>query len=459
MTATTAPPDARPVLPGPRPRTTPARGLAFLLTVRRNPIELWAEPAFEEPVVAMTNLMGRVTGVHDPAGIRHVQVENAQNYPKDRLQRRVLQPSLGGGLLTAEGETWKRTRRMLAPLFTPRAVAPFAAAMAEAARVSAGRIAAADGGTIDIAAEMQRVTFDVLARTLFSTGFTVPPERFNHAMTHYFEALGRLDPLDAVGAPDWIPRIGRIRAEPSVRFFRETVAGMIAARRALIARDPANAPQDLLSALIAAADPETGAGLTPEEVSANIVTFIGAGHETTANALTWALYLVSLHPDVRASLEAEVAGADPAASPDDLPLTRAVLEEAMRLYPPVTFIGRQAISADRIRNVDVPAGSMVVTSLWVLHRHRRLWETPDAFRPERFLPGARESVDRYAYMPFGAGARICIGAQFALQEAVIVLAEIVRRTRLTFAGAEPPWPVQRVTLRPRGGMTMRVEGR
>ena len=190
-------------------------------------------------------------------------------------------------------------------------------------------------------------------------------------------------------------------------------------------------------------------------VGANIVSFIGAGHETTANALTWSLYLLSTAPDVRAAVEAEAdaqnCGAFDLAA---FPMTRAVVEEAMRLYPPVALLSRQAVEADEVSGRAIPAGSVVAISPWVLHRHRALWSAPDEFRPERFLPGAREAVDRFAYLPFGVGPRVCIGTSFALQEAVIVLAALARRVRLDYAGAAPPEPVQRITLRPKAGMPM-----
>jgi cytochrome P450 len=195
------------------------------------------------------------------------------------------------------------------------------------------------------------------------------------------------------------------------------------------------------------------------EVRANIVTFIGAGHETTANALTWSLYLLSQAPDARARIEAEVdaaAGEGPL-TPEALPrlaFTKAVVEEAMRLYPPVPYMSRAALADDRIGNLKIPRGSIVTIAPWVLHRHRRLWSESDAFVPERFLPGRREGIDRFAYLPFGAGPRVCIGASFSLQEATVVLATVVHAARLDLAEGHRVMPVHRVTLRPQGGLPM-----
>jgi len=223
------------------------------------------------------------------------------------------------------------------------------------------------------------------------------------------------------------------------------------------------APQDLLMLLLLAQDPETGDGLTDLEVRANIVTFIAAGHETTANALTWALYCLSQDSCARARLEREVDQAAHAGSgfdPEALPFAKAVMEEAMRLFPPVPFMSRQAVADDRIGKIKIPRGSMVMVAPYVLHRHRALWEDPDAFVPERFLDAARAEIPRFAYLPFGAGPRVCIGQSFSLQESTILLAHIARAVRLDLpADHAPVTPLHRVTLRPEHGLKMMVERR
>jgi cytochrome P450 len=445
--------------PAPFPRSRPLNRLGVLLALRRNPLELWTDRHFTEPVLAGKGLRGHGTFLADPAGIRRVLVDNAANYPKDDLQRKVLAPGLGQGLLVAEGELWRRTRRVLAPIFTPRRVAAQAAQMGDAAEAFAARLARTrPGRVVDLAEAMTRATYDVLKATLFSNGLAGDAASFSRALTSYFNTQGVIDPLDVLDAPAFLPRIGTLRSRPALRFFEERVTAIVAARRALI-ESGADAPDDLLTALLKARD-ETGAGLSETEVGANIVTFIGAGHETTANALTWSLYLLSTAPDVRAVVEAEADAA--AGAPFDLegfPMTRAVVEEAMRLYPPVALLSRQAVADDVVSGRDIPAGSVVAISPWVLHRHRALWERPDEFRPERFLPGAREAVDRFAYLPFGVGPRVCIGLGFALQEAVILLAALARRVRLAYAGERAPEPVQRITLRPKHGMPMRPVAR
>jgi cytochrome P450 len=450
--------------PHPKPRTELLGMVAFLRMVRENPLNMWMEAHFEEPFVTGDGAMGRMTVVSDPAAIRHILVDNVANYRKDDLQIRILAPGLGRGLVTAEGDEWRLQRRTLAPLFTPRTVTSFFPAMVEAAdRLVRRWQRRPDGRVVDAALDMTRVTLDVLERTIFTQGVPKDPDALGRAITRYFNSIGKVDPLDIFGFPDWVPRIGRLRARPSIQFFEETVNQLIDARKALLASgEPA--PRDLLTLLLEAADPETGKGLGDIEVRTNIVTFIGAGHETTANALSWSLYLLSQDEHARARVEEEVKevlGEGPIEPHhlERLVYTRAVIDEAIRLYPPAPYMSRTAIADDRIGDVEIPAGSMVAISPYVLHRHRKLWDEPDAFRPERFLPENRKQIDRFAYLPFGAGPRVCIGASFSLQEAVIVLATIARSMRLDLVEGHIVEPVQRITLRPGGGLPMRMTQR
>lgn len=452
----------RPPVPAPRP--TPPDLFDFLKAIRTNPLTTWTVDHFRQPVVVGDGILGRTTVLSDPAAIRHVLVDNAANYRKDDLQRRVLAPGLGNGLLTAEGEEWRLQRRTLAPLFTPRTVSAFLPAMAEAAEHLVQRwLRRPEGRVLDVSLEMTRVTLDVLERTIFTRGIARDPDALGRAVTRYFEALGPIDPLDILGFPKWFPRIGRLRARPAIRFFEELVTELIAHRKAMLEKgEPA--PRDLMTLLLEAADPETGKGLSDAEVRANILTFIGAGHETTANALSWSIYLLSQAPSIRARVEAEaeeILGEGPLDSTrlDKLVMTRAVIDEALRLYPPVPFMSRAALADDRIGTLKIPRGSLVAIVPYVLHRHESLWEEPDAFIPERFLPDRRAQIDRFAYLPFGAGPRVCIGASFALQEAAIVLAYIARSVRLDLVEGTRVMPLHRVTLRPQDGLPMRLSRR
>ena len=459
---TTPLPTRRIVPPAPQPQAEPLRPLAFLRVLRRNPIETWTQAHFERPILSGRGLLGIGAVVSHPPSIRRILLDNVANYSKDALQKPVLSPGLTDGLLTVEGDAWRVQRRAIAPIFTPRLVQSFAAPMARAADTLAGRWERIrPGRVIDVHKEMARVTLEILGETIFSGGLGRDPDDFLQAMGHFFTTIGVLDPVDLLDFPEWVPRIAQLRTRSSVAFFEQAVDAIVARRKQLIA-DGEPAPRDLLTLLLEAADPQTGTGLSDEEVRANVITFIGAGHETTANALTWALFLLSLAPEWRERLAAEadrvLAGPIELAA-DRLVETRAVIEEAMRLYPPVASLSREALGPDDLCGRRIRKGALIIVSPWVLHRHKLLWREPERFDPGRFLPGARESIDRFAYLPFGAGPRVCIGAAFALQEAVVVLATLMRRFALTAAPGHSVEPVQRITLRPRDGLKLKLERR
>ena len=449
--------------PAPRPRTKPLSAVGMIYQLWRNPLQIWSNAHFEHPVLIGRTVLGLRAVVSDPAGVRRVLLDNATNYRKDALQLRVLRPGLGSGLLTVDGEGWRAQRRALAPLFSPRQVADFAPAMHRVARALVERIGLGRAGRlVEVSEEMGRTALEVLEQTLFSQGLARGASEFQRAVAAYFNTIGRLDPLDLLGAPKFLPRLGRLRAREALAFFASAVDDIISARKRLI-DSGVSAPSDLLTLLLRAHDPETGRGMSLDDVRANIVTFINAGHETTANALTWTLFLLSQAPDWRERVEAELdAQFDPGLDDDPLarlPVTRAALEEAMRLYPPAATLSREAIGEDWLAGARIPAGTTVTVAPYLLHRHRRLWKDPDAFDPERFLGANRDAIDRYAYIPFGAGPRVCIGMSFALQEAVIVLAHLLGAFRFELLPGHVVEPVQRVTLRPRYGMRMIVRRR
>jgi cytochrome P450 len=439
----------------------------------QNPLATWTRAHFEQPIVLGKTILGQMAVLSDATAIRHVLVENAGNYCKGPLQRRILGPGLGNGLLTVEDDDWRTQRRALAPLFTPKVVEAFAPAMGEAARHLLRRWRRQRAGrTIDVAVEMSKVTLDVLERTIFPAGLGREPGEFVRAISLYSNTIGRIDPFDVLDLPDWVPRLGRRTAQPALDFFGEAVNDIMVTRRRLF-ETQADANQanalDLLTLLLKCSDPVTGRGLSEAEVRANIVTFIAAGHETTANTLTWALFLLATHPHWRQAAEAEVDAAFPAGVTDDapisapllkaLPVTRAVIDETLRLYPPAASLTREALKADVAAGVRIAKGSIVVVSPWVIHRHRLMWEDPGRFDPSRFLPAARTTIDRFSYLPFGAGPRICIGASFALQEATLVLACLLRECSFQLSPDANIVPVQRLTLRSKYGMPMIVRPR
>ena len=451
--------------PAPIPVSGPISQIELLRRLWVNPITTWTRQNYEQPVLESDGLLGRLLILNDPAAIRHVFVDNAANYRKDALQLRILRPGLGNGLLTADGDDWRVQRRALAPLFTPRTVDAFLPAMNETAEWLLARWEPLrDARRLDVASEMSHAALDVLERTIFPRGLGRDPSQFARAASEYFESFGRLHPLDLINAPKWMPRLGRKTSASAMRFFGEAVDNIIATRRAEPASSQEAPHSDLLSLLLDARDPQTGLGLGEDEIRANILTFIGAGHETTANALTWSLYLLANDPQWRDSVEREIdsvmgAGRVDAGALAQLVRTRATLDEALRLYPPAPTLSREAIADDVAAGRRVRAGATIIVSPWVLHRHQKLWDAPEMFDPARFMPGRIEAIDRFAYMPFGAGPRICIGMGFALREATVLLASILRQYRFEMAPGHVVEPVQRLTLRPRGGMPMLLRRR
>ncbi|MGA2126874.1 MAG: cytochrome P450 [Xanthobacteraceae bacterium] len=449
--------------PAPDPRGEALGIIGLLRALRHNPLETWTREHFEKPIVAGGLATARAVVISEPAAIRRVLLENAANYRKDALTLRILSAGLSNGLLTAEGEQWRTQRRTLAPMFARRTVSSFAPAMAAAADALVARWHRhPDGAVLDVAAEVTRVTLEVLERTIFSDGLGTDTEKFRAIMADYFDTIGKIDPFDVLGLPDVVPRLTRWRARGTLRFFDAAVDTIISTRRRNLALDPAGVPHDILTLLLEAQDPETGQGMSEAEVRGNIITFIAAGHETTSNTLAWSIFLLSQSAQRRARVVAEcrreIGGAIGGLA-ERLVETRAVIEEAIRLYPPIVAMSRAAIGADNLAGHRIRPGTMVVIAPYVLHRHRRLWDRPDAFDPNRFLGQARDRIDRYAYLPFGAGPRICIGSAFSLQEATLVLAKITSNFDLEVAPGHPVWPLQRVTLRPRGGLPMVVRRR
>lgn len=444
--------------PAPVPRERAPGLLALLPLLASNPLKVWCRAHFEQRIVhgGLPFLPAMV--LNDPRDVQHVLLENVQNYRKDDLLLRILTPALRNGLLTVEGEQWRKQRHAVAPMFARKTIRDFAPAMNAAADALIGRWSSLpDGAVVEVAEEMTRVTLDVLERTIFSTGMGADTEAIRHAMRRYFDTIGRIDPLDALGLPGFLPRPTRWRARASLKFFDRVIDEILAKRRALAAERPQAVPRDILTLLLEARDPQSGQPLSDEELRANIITLIAAGHETTANALAWSLFLLSQSPVWKARVIEEGGSQGTACATDPcghLKITRAVIDEALRLYPPIAAISRVAINEDEVSGQYIRAGTLVIVAPWLLHRHRMLWRQPDAFDPERFLSPGSEPVHRYAYLPFGAGARICLGAAFALQEATLVLAAVTRHFDLELPPGAKVEPMLRITLRPKDGLSM-----
>lgn len=459
--------DMRPdpfVPPAPVPRTVPPSRLEIIRTILRNPLELWGEPSYTLPWIKTRFFRDSTIIVNDPGLIKYVLVDNASNYRMSDIRQLVLRPILRDGLLTAEGQVWKRSRKAVAPVFTPRHAKGFAGQMLRQSELYAEKYEG--GGSFDIATDMTELTFAILADTLFSGEIASSSDNFADDVNALLHRMGRVDPMDLMRAPSWVPRVTRIGGQKILDQFRAMVHKTMDLRLEQMRANRAAVPEDFLTLLLEQAGPD---GLTNEEIEDNILTFIGAGHETTARALAWTLYCIANSPHIRDAMEEEIdrilaGGAEPVEWLDLMPVTRAAFEEALRLYPPAPSINRAAIADDSWTNakgerVDIHAGMTVLIMPWTLHRHELYWEKPRAYMPERFLPENRGKIGRFQFLPFGAGPRVCIGATFALQEAVIALAVLMKRFRFNITEKTNPWPVQKLTTQPQNGLPMRVTPR
>jgi cytochrome P450 len=441
------------------PPEQPLTGWRWLRTVLRNPIEAWPADVYREPVF-VAHLPGReVVFVMAPDLVREVLVTSSECFDKGDLTRRLLSPALGDALLTADGDHWRWQRRAAAPTFRPDAMAPyFPAVQAAIDRRLAHWSTLPDGAGIDIAHEMMRTTFDAILDAMLSGRSSMDADRVERAITDYLSSVAWTTLIAMMGLPAWTPFPGRLRTELARRFLKR--AARAAAEGARDGGDKSN----LVASLAKASDPATGRAMDDVELGDNFLTFMAAGHETTALALTWTWYLLALHPEAEARVLAEVRTrtvAGPLAYEDlaRLEFTRRVIEESLRLFPPAPVILRRALADIRLGDCVVRRGTDVYVPVYAVHRHERLWHDPNVFDPDRFLPERVAARHRHAYLPFGAGPRVCIGASFAMMEAVAMLASLIRGWRLTLPANSPPRLAVRVTLRPVRGMTMLVHRR
>jgi cytochrome P450 len=449
--------------PAPRPPEGRLGLIRLLSRLKANPLECWSAEFFREPIARVKLPFTEAFLVHDPLAIKRVLLDNAGNYRKDPIQRRILSTGLADGLLSVEGERWDVQRRTLAPLFARRTVTSFTEAMLTAADRLSDRLRAfGPEQTVDIAGEVTLLTLDVLALTIFSDGIGGDFEDFRSAMNAYFGSIGRIDAFDLLGVPSFVPRFGRGRLLKTMAYFENVIDEIIDVRRRRLAKQDCDAADDLLTLLLRALDPSTGRPMSLAEVRSNILTFLSAGHETTANTLAWSAFLLSQSAEWYAKVRDEAdreLGGDRNGLLERLNVTRAVVEEALRLYPPIAALSRMSEQGDTLAGVEVRPRSLVVIAPYVLHRHERLWDRPDVFDPSRFLGEAKAKIARFAYLPFGAGPRTCIGSSFALQEATIVLATLVQRFDMQLRPDANVWPVQKITLRPAHGLPMRITPR
>jgi len=401
---------------------------------------------------------------NDPDLVELVLRQRPDDFPKSDRVSEGLRPLLGQSVFVTNGETWKRQRRIIDPAFEGGRLRDTFPAMVAAGEGAVARLAAlADGAPVEIEAQASHAAADVIFRTLFS----IPIENATAARVFAeFRAHQRTQPVLNLAAvvplPRWFPRFHRRETRATARRIRALIEGLTAARMGEIRAG--RAPDDLATKIMTTADPETGERFTTPEMVDQVAIFFLAGHETSASALAWALYLLALYPDWQERVAAEAAEVMGARAPEfadmgRLRVARDVFRETLRLYPPVPMMVREAACPERFRGREVPRGAQVVLSPWHLHRHERLWERPDAFDPGRYAGENGRHCLRRAYIPFSAGSRVCPGAGFAMIEGPLLLAMLMRGFRVGVIGDRPAMPVAHLTVRGRDGIWLRVTPR
>ncbi|MDG4648343.1 cytochrome P450 [Roseibacterium sp. SDUM158017] len=396
--------------------------------------------------------------LNQPDLVEEVLRARPMDFPKSDRVGEGLRPLLGNSVFVTNGEEWARQRRIIDPAFEGGRLRETYPAMLEAAEAAVARMGE---GVQEMEEAMSHAAADVIFRTLFS----IPIEDGMAARVYReFRIFQRTQPILNLGAflplPRWFPRGHRAATRASARRIRAALADLVSARAEAIAQG--GAPDDLATKILTASDPQTGARLSASEMVDQVAIFFLAGHETSASAASWALYLLARYPEWqdRVAAEAGALGARPAFGDiAALRVARDVFREALRLYPPVPMMVRETTCPERFRDRDIPRAAQIVVSPWHLHRHTRLWDRPDAFDPGRFGTENGKACLREAFIPFSAGARACTGAGFAMVEGPLLLALLVRAFRFERVAGDDPVPVAHLTVRARDGIRLRVSRR
>jgi cytochrome P450 len=419
-------------------------------------------------VVRLRLLWVNTYAITHPDAVHYVLQEHNRNYQRNRFVNDLIKRYLGKGLFTLDGESWLSRRRLMQPAFHRHRLQGLATLMTTATETMLAEWARQPATTpLAIDQEMMKVTLQIAGQALFSVDLLGDAKKVGDA---FVETTGYTSKRMQTPflLPRFVPTPENRRFQQAVQTLDQTIYGMIRARRRLEERgqNPPGAAEaaDLLAMLMAARDEESGAAMSDEQLRHEIALLIFAGHDTTANALTWAFYLLSHHPAEEAKLHAELACVLQGRTPtiDDLPklpYTRMVIEETLRLYPPAWTIGRQSIAADTIGGYQIPAKANLIVPIYVIHHDSRWWPEPERFDPERFTPERSAARHKFAYLPFGGGPRLCIGSNFALMEAQLVLATVAQRYRLRLVADHPVQPKPVVMLCPSAGLPMILEPR
>lgn len=398
--------------------------------------------------------------ISDPKLVEPVMIKNKGVFvkPYEQGRPRGLAMVLGNGLVTSKGPLWQRQRRMMQPMFHRGHIATMAGEVVRQGQGLVQELLARAGQTLDMTEHMSDVTLKIISRTMFSSDAGVLQHRLADDM-EFLMRFSQANFFNPLPLPLWVPTSQNRRYNTSMGFITRAIEEMIAKRR-----DSGHSEGDLLDVLLQARDEETGEAMSTRQVVDECITMFGAGHETTATALTWALYLISIHPEVGRRLVAEVDSVLQGRTPgmedlEQLPYTRAVLDETMRLYPSIVSLLRRVDRDFEVDGYHFDKGAISLVNIYNLHHHPDYWEEPETFRPERFLEGNKASIQRHSYIPFGIGERVCIGNHFAMMEAMLLLSLLMQHMSFNYVGQAAAVPQLAISLRPQGGMPLQVQPR
>lgn len=436
--------------------------LQMVKMARRNLLSIWWRNAFYADTMSTTVLRRPFFICNCAEAVNHAFVTHNDIYHRKSPQMRsALKQLLGDGLFISDGDKWKTRRRMVAPILHGRLLPEYTRIMAKTVHELSERwTKAGPGAEINILTEMGSLAAEVICRSIF--GRALGHEKSHAIISAFADYQSHIDNLDYASLfnlPEWISNLGHSRASrQSAKKLHKIMDDIIDD----IEKGILEGEDSIVSSLLTAEDPETGERLTKEEVRNEVAVLVMAGHETTANSLTWAWFLISQDPEVEAKMHAEIDEVlgDKIPTYEDvskLVYTRAVFDEAMRLYPPVPFLTREAVQDDEIMGRPVKKGTVLLVIPWLLHRHRKYWDEPEMFRPERFINPTRSYKN--IYTPFSAGPRFCAGAVFGMTESLICLSILGRRHRLRLKPGTVVEPLCRLTLRPKDAVPMIIEPR
>lgn len=442
---------SRPIIPPAHPvHDRPLPRWRVILEFFRNPLTTYSKQAFETTFARMRGLGVDTVGIADPAAIARVMITNQGNYVRPVVQPRLLRPVMGKGVFLAEGDDWRRQRRMLAPVFTPGAIGDLLPHFQDAGTKMIARLSGQ--GRTQLTEVFHRAALDAVLRALFSLPADEGRAGMATMVREFLSGPGRPNLFDALATSEDAFPWAQGKRRVFERAWLAEVDAIIAARKSG-GNDGAHERGDLLDRLLSVRDPQTGEGVSDAEIRDQCSTMLAAGFETTSRLLFWASYLLALDQTQQALVREEVRAFPPdrVRSMEDLshwPRLKCVLLEALRLYPPVAYMVRKAVADDVLAGETIKAGTEVWMSPFVIHRHRRFWDNPTAFMPERFAGIASPWTSMEHFLPFGAGPRICIGAAFSITEAQIILAHLLSTYELKLEDRRPVLPVFRLATIP-----------